>query len=88
MKLKNLSFPEAVEEIAQNAGLTVEYDTTNTRSKEEVDLQKEYYDLMDRCATLYTQVLNSPEGAPGLEYFQKSWFDTRYYLKVSLRFCS
>lgn len=40
MKLKNLSFPEAVEEIAQNAGLTVEYDTTNTRSKEEVDLQK------------------------------------------------
>lgn len=71
MKLKNLSFPEAVEEIAQNAGLTVEYDTTNTRSKEEVDLQKEYYDLMDRCATLYTQVLNSPEGAPGLEYFSK-----------------
>ncbi len=72
MKLKNLSFPEAVEEIAQNAGLTVEYDTTNTRSKEEVDLQKEYYDLMDRCATLYTQVLNSPEGAPGLEYFSKN----------------
>ena len=72
MKLKNLSFPEAVEEIAQNAGLTVEYDTTNTRSKDEVDLQKEYYDLMDRCATLYTQVLNSPEGAPGLEYFSKN----------------
>ena len=72
MKLKNLSFPEAVEEIAQNAGLEVEYDTTGTRPKEEVDKQKDYYDLMDRCATLFTQVLNSPEGAQGLEYFSKN----------------
>lgn len=72
MKLKNLSFPEAVEEIAQNAGLEVEYDTTGSRPKEEVDRQKEYYDLMDRCATLFTQVLNSPEGTQGLEYFSKN----------------
>ena len=60
MKYKNLGFVDAVEELAQYAGLQVEYEEGTTKSQAELDKYKHYYDLMDRCAALYTKVLNSP----------------------------
>ena len=69
MKYKNLGFVEAVEEVASFAGIDIEYDKSSMHSKDEVDRFKEYYDLMDRCATLFTNVLNSEMGTPGREYF-------------------
>ena len=70
MKYKNLGFVDAVEELAQYAGLQVEYEEGTTKSQAELDKYKHYYDLMDRCAALYTKVLNSPEGKVGLDYFK------------------
>ncbi|NLK85736.1 MAG: DNA primase [Aeromonadales bacterium] len=72
MKYKNLSFVEAVEELSQFAAIPVEYDENSKFSKTEVDKYKEYYELMDRCASLFTKFLNSPEGAQGLDYFKNA----------------
>ena len=62
MKFKNLSFVEAVEEVAQFAGLNVEYEQ-GSGVFEKADIYKLYYELMDRCASYFTKCLNSsPEG--------------------------
>ncbi len=70
MKYKNLGFVEAVEEVAQFAGMEVEYDKTSSHSKDEYDRLKEYYELMDRCAVLFSSCLKSPEGQVGYNYFK------------------
>ena len=70
MKYKNLGFVEAVEEVAAFAGMEVEYDKSSGHSKDESDRLKEYFDLMDRCATLFIRTLHSPDGRIGLDYFK------------------
>lgn len=68
MKFKNLGFVEAVEEIANNAGIEIEYEAGG-KSKEEYSKIQEYYDLMDKCASLFCSELKAPSGAAGLDYF-------------------
>lgn len=68
MKYKNLSFVEAVEEAAQFAGLTVEYEAG--KAPENYERYKQYYELMDRVARLYTSTLFSRAGERGLDYFE------------------
>lgn len=70
MKYKNLSFVEAVEEVAAFAGIEVEYEKGAHQSKEAADKQKIYFDFMDRAASLFTSALNSAQGAEGLAYFK------------------
>ena len=70
MKYKNLGFVEAVEEVAQFAGIEVEYDKSSSHSKDEYDRLKEYYELMDRCASLFSSCLKSAEGQVGYNYFK------------------
>ena len=67
MKFKNLSFVEAVEEVAQYAGMTVEYEAGGSFEKN--DSYNIYYELMDRCASYFTKCLElSPQAQ---EYFIK-----------------
>ena len=55
MKYKNLGFVEAVEELANFAGIPIEYDENSRMSKDEADRFKEYYELMDRTAAYFTR---------------------------------
>jgi DNA primase len=71
MEYKNLDFVSAVEEVAQFAGLEVEYETSSLHSKSEADRFKTYYEIMDRCASLFSKVLRSEKGVLGLEYFKE-----------------
>ena len=57
MKYKNLGFVEAVEEVAQFAGMEVEYDKSSSHSKDEYDRLKEYYELMQACSHHILKVL-------------------------------
>ncbi|MBO6258840.1 MAG: DNA primase [Succinivibrio sp.] len=65
-KLKNLSFPDAVEELARFAGIPVEYEKGGS---DQADKYREYYELMDRCAAFFSRTLFETQGAKGLEYF-------------------
>lgn len=65
-KLKNLSFPDAVEELARFAGIPVEYEKGGSDLR---DKYRDYYELMDRCAAFFSKTLFEAQGAKGLEYF-------------------
>ncbi|MCR5537104.1 MAG: DNA primase [Succinivibrio sp.] len=69
MKIRNLNFVEAVEELARFAGVEVEYDGSADNSAY-TDRYKRYYELMDRCAVFFSRTLFAPQGRKGLEYFQ------------------
>lgn len=87
MKYKNLGFVEAVEELANFAGIPIEYDENSRMSKDEADRFKEYYELMDRTAAYFTRVLHSPEGRDGMEYFaRKRGLSSETILKSRLGF--
>ena len=69
MKFKNLSFTEAIEELAQFAGIPVEYeDGGNSFDR---DKYARYYDLMDRCAAFFVRELTKSKAA------QDYWYKKR-----------
>lgn len=70
MKYKNETFPEAVEELARYAGIQVEYEQGAKLSKEQIDRNKLYYELLDRAAAFFTKSLYENQSA--LDYFTKS----------------
>ncbi len=71
MEYKNLDFVSAVEEVAKYAGLAIEYEASSLHSREDADRFKTYYEIMDRCASLYSKVLRSDKGSLGLKYFKE-----------------
>ncbi len=66
MKFKNVGFVEAVEELAESAGLSIEYEDGSSPRQ---DHFLQYYDLMDRAAAAYSRALESAPQA--LDYFMK-----------------
>lgn len=68
MRLKNLSFVDAVEECAKFANLTIEYEEgSNPQSKKQDDFNL-YYELLDRCAAFFCAELHKNKEA--LDYFK------------------
>jgi len=62
------SFPEAVEYLADKAGLEIPKDSIHT-PQDEVR-KKQALDLLDRAASTFSKVLCSQQGRSALEYFQ------------------
>ncbi|MDY6321338.1 MAG: DNA primase [Succinivibrio sp.] len=69
MKYKNLSFVDAVEDLAAFAGMPVEYEEGG--SPDRADAYRGMYELMDRVASAFTRVLFDPRGQAGFDYFTK-----------------
>ncbi len=68
MEVEGLSFPEAVEKLAGIAGLEVPRQTPEAREREVV--RKTLGDAMEAACRFYEEVLWSPEGRAGLDYFR------------------
>lgn len=68
MKLEGLSFPEAVERIAEMAGVPLPKDEYEDRG--ESDQRKRLYQLVARTARLYADALRSSGGADARKYLQ------------------
>ncbi len=68
MKLEGLSFPEAVERIAEMAGVPLPKDEYEDRG--ESDHRKRLYQLVARTARLYGDALRSSGGADARKYLQ------------------
>lgn len=69
MKLEGLSFPEAVEKIAEYAGVPLPKDEYEDRG--ESDRRKRLYALAARTAKLYADALRSSGGADARRYLEK-----------------
>ncbi|MEK9685295.1 MAG: DNA primase [Rhodospirillaceae bacterium] len=68
MRLENLTFPEAVEKLAIEAGLTVPRDSPKQmeEEKKKAGLQA----VMERATEFFQSSLHSPEGAGAIEYLK------------------
>lgn len=66
MEMEGLSFPEAVEKLADQAGLEVPRQTPEAREREVA--RKTLGDAMEAACKFYEEVLWSPQGRDGLDY--------------------
>jgi len=66
MKLEGLSFPEAVERMAETAGVPLPKDEREDRG--ESDRRKRLTEIVARTAKLYAEALRSPGGANARKY--------------------
>ena len=66
MKTEGLSFPEAVERLAAEAGLEVPADTPEERDR--ARQRQTLYGVMEAAAAFYARSLRMPEGKAALEY--------------------
>ena len=66
MRHDNMSFPEAVENLAAQAGLQVPRDTPIER--EQFDAEKRLYQLLDRATAWFEEQLFAPVGREALAY--------------------
>ncbi|MFT3727769.1 MAG: DNA primase [Terricaulis sp.] len=73
MKLDGLSFPEAVERLAEYAGVELPKESNEDRG--ESDRRKRLLVLMQRAATLYADALMGREGKAARDYLKGRGFD-------------
>jgi DNA primase len=73
MKLEGLSFPEAVERIADYAGMELPAESAEDRS--DSDRRKRLMSLMQRAAALYGDALMAREGRAARDYLKGRGFD-------------
>ncbi|MEQ8666521.1 MAG: DNA primase [Rhodospirillales bacterium] len=66
MKTEGLSFPEAVERLAHDAGLEVPRDTPEERRRQEK--RKTLVDVTEAAAQYFQRMLRMPEGKAALDY--------------------
>lgn len=84
METENLTFPEAVERLASDAGLEVP-----RSSPEEAQREKKrggLYEVVEAAAVWYQQRLHGPEGKAALEYFTRRGLDAKTIADFRLGF--
>lgn len=72
MEANNLSFMEAVEKLANKAGLQVPRDSYVRQ--EDVEKRNSLYDIMDLACKFFEKNLRMPEGARAMEYLARRGF--------------
>lgn len=69
MDYKKISFVESIQELAEQLGITLEYD--DAASSEKQSEQEELYDINTESARYFSNnLLNDPEGETARQYFQ------------------
>ena len=75
-RVDHLSFGEAVERLADKAGITVEYDEGGARPREEVGRRTRLLEANRVAEQFYTeQLTGSPESMPGRQFLAQRGFD-------------
>ena len=84
MNMDGLSFPEAVERLAQDAGLEVPVDTPQERERSRQ--RQTLYDVMEAATAYFEQMLRMPEGRAALDYLRSRELDDATIAKFRLGF--
>lgn len=71
MQYDQLSFPEAIEQLAERAGIALPEKTQGGAEKERSDRRKTLLEINREAATWYYRLLRSEKGAAGQAYFRK-----------------
>ena len=73
MNMDGLSFPEAVEQLAQDVGLEVPVDNPQVRERNKV--RESLYKVTDAACNFFEKKLFEPEGKVALDYLKKRGID-------------
>ncbi len=84
MNMDGLNFPEAVERLAQDAGMEVPLDTPQER--ERAKQRQTLYDVMEAACRFFEQQLRMPEGREALAYLKGRDLDDATMAKFRLGF--
>lgn len=84
MRHDNLSFMEAVEQLAAEAGLPVP--KASPQERQRYERQKSLYDLVERAAKYYEQQLFTPAGQKALDYLRRRGLDEEAIARFRLGF--
>lgn len=72
MKTEGLSFPEAVERLAEEAGVALPKEAPRTpEAQAQADTRERLYALVEEAARYYSANLHSPAGRTALEYLER-----------------
>lgn len=82
MEANNLPFMEAVEKLANKAGLPMPQ--ISPEHKEEAEKKSSLYDIMDMACKFFEKNLRMPEGAKALDYLANRGFDDDIITKFRL----
>ncbi|NQU55789.1 MAG: DNA primase, partial [Rhodospirillales bacterium] len=84
MNMDGLSFPEAVERLAADAGMEVPMDTPQER--ENAKRRQTLYDVMEAATAFFERSLRMPEGRAALDYVKSRGLDDSIIAKFRLGF--
>ncbi|MBR4768467.1 MAG: DNA primase, partial [Lachnospiraceae bacterium] len=71
MEYENATFPEAIELLADRAGITLPKREFDPSEKREADLRTRLLEIQKEAALFYCRVLRTNEGKTGLDYFRR-----------------
>ena len=86
MQTESLTFPEAVERLAAEAGMEVPVDTPEARERERQ--QQSLYGVMEAARTFFTTALRMPEGKEALAYLHGRGLDDAVIARFALGFAA
>ena len=84
MRIENLSFPEAVQRLADEAGLVVPQ--TSPKEREFAQQKASLLEVMDKACSFFEQNLRSQSGKEGLNYLASRGLDDATIAKFRLGF--
>lgn len=84
MRQSNLTFPDAIETLASQAGLQVPQ--ADPREKETYDQHKVWAQLLERACLFFEQQLQQPVGRAGLDYFRNRGLNDEAIARFRLGF--
>lgn len=67
----SMTFTEAVQALAQNAGISLPERSESREEKHQRDVRQQLLDINRMAAGYYYYMLRSPQGKPGMEYLKK-----------------
>lgn len=84
MNMDGYNFPEAVELLAQQAGMEVPVD--NLQERERAKVRQSLYDVMEFACVFFEQKLRMPEGRAALDYLRSRCLDEGAISKFRIGF--
>lgn len=86
MEYENLTFPEAMEMLAEQAGITLPKQEMTAEQKRQESLRLTLLEINKKAARYYYALLKSPRGKPGYEYLTGRGLTEETILRFGLGF--
>ncbi len=71
MNYENMSFPEAMQMLADRAGVELPKQEMTNEQRQRADKRSRLLDIHKEAATFYYMMLRNEQGKPGMDYFRK-----------------